>query len=104
MRTKRTKAGFGPVAGAFVARIPVFTQPLCCVCWCVRAYTPTMARALRKLSPDSALFRRRAREESLRDLAPDHGRGAQELGALLRDRGGRPAPAPGQAGAGSRAN
>jgi hypothetical protein len=32
-----------------------------------------MARALRKLSPDSALFCRRAREESLRDLAPDYG-------------------------------
>jgi hypothetical protein len=31
-----------------------------------------MARALRKLSPDSALFRRRARGESLRNLARDY--------------------------------
>jgi hypothetical protein len=31
-----------------------------------------MARALRKLSPNSALFRRRARGESLRNLARDY--------------------------------
>jgi len=57
-----------------------------------------------KLSPDSALFRRRARGESLRDLAPRLRRDAHELVALLRDGGGRRAPAPGRAGGRSRAN
>ena len=42
--------------------------------WCaVGAYNPTVAPKLRKLSPDPALFRRRAAGEPLREIAAGYG-------------------------------